>query len=290
MGISVNNELYTIPRGNTKVVIAHHEFPYTWDGVYYFALSDYPKITAWELKKLTQYVAYEKAHGRQSEIVCENVETTRAVERALARPETVADALLPEKITECKATACKHKGCFTDLLCHTTDVESAKSIFTGGGIFSAVAATGKTASELAGLPRNVVNDPPDYFDYVMFSWGNCQAGDRIVLERRLNRFPEDADVGPGFSPGVRFLFRYRDIAAHPGCVFDGCHPAKVKDGLALAGNLLACVVPKVYENEIRGCVPRTLADKVFYLWQDEEDIWQWAEKVYEYIHYYRFSG
>lgn len=35
------------------------------------------------------------------------------------------------------------------------------------------------------------NDPEDYFDYVMFAWGNCQASDRLVMKRKLGRFPDE---------------------------------------------------------------------------------------------------
>ena len=33
-----------------QVNIANHECTICWDGVYYFALSDYPRITPWEMK------------------------------------------------------------------------------------------------------------------------------------------------------------------------------------------------------------------------------------------------
>ena len=35
--------------------------------------------------------------------------------------------------------------------------------------------TGVSASVLKAEGRNAANDPDDYFDYVMFAWGNCQA-------------------------------------------------------------------------------------------------------------------
>jgi hypothetical protein len=43
--------------------------------------------------------------------------------------------------------------------------------------------------ELMAGSRNAAGDPADYFEYIMLAWGNCQAGDRLVMERKLNRFP-----------------------------------------------------------------------------------------------------
>ncbi|MDF2686884.1 MAG: hypothetical protein K0S55_2067, partial [Clostridia bacterium] len=41
-------------------------------GVYYFVLSDYPHITASELKNVIAFINYEKSYDRQTEIVCED--------------------------------------------------------------------------------------------------------------------------------------------------------------------------------------------------------------------------
>jgi hypothetical protein len=38
--------------------------------IYYFALSDYPHISDWELRKLIFFTQYEKDHGRETDIVC----------------------------------------------------------------------------------------------------------------------------------------------------------------------------------------------------------------------------
>jgi len=73
-----------------------------------------------------------------------------------------------------------------------------------------VKAFGKTADELVRDERNAAGDPADYFDYIMFAWGNCQAGDRLVMERNLNgnlsyeAFVEELEKN--LSPGIRFYF------------------------------------------------------------------------------------
>lgn len=81
--------------------------------------------------------------------------------------------------------------------------------------------------------RNAAKDPADYFEYIMLAWGNCQAGDRLVMERALGRFPNEEDLSAGFHPGVRFYFRYEQLLKHPKAVCDGVLPVKVKDEIIL---------------------------------------------------------
>ncbi len=94
-----------------------------------------------------------------------------------------------EMITEC--TACKRKGCLTDYLCHVATKEDAVKIIESGKLLSAIRARKESAALLVSEKRNAAKDPVDFFDYIMFSWGNCQAGDRLV--------------------------------SHPGCTSDGYH-------------------------------------------------------------------
>ena len=222
------------------VNIANHDCTIIWNGVYYFALSDYPNISRWELKKLLAFMHYEKMHGRQTEIVCDEADIMLAVNDAITHPETVADAVIPEKITEC--TACKHKGCLTEFVCHTASAENAKQIFRSGKLLSAVHAFGKSADALVLDSRNAAGDPADYFDHIMFGWGN-----------------------------------------HPGYVFDGYHPVKIRDELMLADWLYACVVPEEYRDVLAGAIPANIADRVHYLQRDKLGIWDWAEKVYAFV-------
>jgi len=265
-----------------KINIAQHEFPYIWDGVYYFVLSEYPRISPWELKKLLAFMDYENLHGRgEIEIICENTDVPAAINNAIAHPEVLESASPPAKITEC--TACKQHGCLTEFVCHTATIENAKKILSSGKLLSAVKAFGKTADELVLDKRNAAGDPADYFDYIMFAWGNCQAGDRLVVERLLDRLPDEDDVEKNFTPGVRFYFRYNDIIRHPQYVFDGNHPAKVKNELVLSDYLYVCIVPENYRNEFEKLILPEIADKIYYLPQDGLGIWDWSKKVYEFV-------
>ena len=116
----------------------------------------------------------------------------------------------------------------------------------------------------------------DYFEYIMLSWGNCQAGDRLVMERKLGRFPNEQDLSIDFTPGVRFYFRYEDLANHPKRVFDGVLPMKIKDEIILKDWLYAMIVPLGMELDI----PDELKDRTIYVQNDCVDIWDWSQKVY----------
>ena len=273
------------------VKIAKHDFTIQWDGIYYFALSNYPRISPWELKKLLVFMDYEKHHGRETKIVCEDEAILGAVNHAINHPETVMDAALPEKITEC--TYCRHKGCLTEFVCHTATIVNARKILESGKLLSAVKALGKTADELVADARNAAGDPAEYFDYIMFAWGNCQAGDRLVMERnRVGSLNYDAfleALEKDFFPGVRFYFRYSDIIRHPGYVFDGYHPAKVRDELILADYLYACIIPEHNRDEFAGIIRQDIANKIHYLPQNGLGLLDWTEKVYDFISKYNLS-
>lgn len=264
-----------------KINIAKHEHPNLWNGVYDFALSDYPRITPWELKKLLAFIDYEKLYNRNTEIICEDKIILSAIKNAVAHPETFKDVSPPEKITEC--TYCNQNGCLTRFVCHTATIENAKKILESGKLLSAVKAFNKPANELISDKRNAAGDPADFFEYIMFAWGNCQAGDRLVMERIRGRSPNDNDLGKDFTPGVRFYIRYEDIIRHPGYVFDGSHPVKIKDKLILSDYLYACVIPKQNQNEFENIIHPEIADKIYYLPQDNLGLLDWSDKVYNFI-------
>ena len=269
-----------------QVNIADHGYTIIYNGVYYFALSDYPNISGWELKKLLTFMGYEKQHGRETEIVCEDDKILTAVNYAIAHPQKFAAVSLPGKITEC--TACKQKGCLTKFVCHTASAESAVNIFSGGKLLSAVKALGKTSLELVGDKRNACGDPADFFDYIMFAWGNCSAGDRLVMERSIDIDPDNFHIFEealenSLAPGARFYFKYENIVKHPGYVFDGYHPAKIKDELTFADCLYACVIPQQYKSRFEGLLPPEIADRIHFLPQNSLGLFDWTEKVYNFI-------
>lgn len=268
-----------------KIHIGKHDCTEVWDGVFYKNLADYPQISLWEIRTILEFVEYERAQGRNCEIYCDEPNILKAIAEAQKNSQYYMDAPRPALLTEC--TACPHrKGCVTEFVCHTTSPENAISILRSGKLLSAVKARQCPAEELAAEERNAAKDPTDYFEYVMLAWGNCQAGDRLVMERKLGRFPEDMDLKEGFTPGVRFYFRYDALAKHPGRVFDGVLPMKIKDEICLEQWLYAMVVPDKLLPLFQPWIPPQLRERVICVAHDEEDIWEWSEKVYRRIEEY----
>ena len=264
------------------IKIGNFEFTEVWDGVLYKKLSQYPAISDWEKRNIIEFVEYEASHARECQIECENADVLEEVELALNNRESYRNAPRPALITEC--TACPvRKGCVTEYVCHTTSIENARKILECGSLLSAIKARGVPVAELVAESRNAANDPADYFEYIMLAWGNCQAGDRLVMERKLGRFPDDTDLSVGFTPCIRFYFRYEDLANHPGRVFDGVLPMKIKDEILLKDWLYAMVVPEKLQALIEPTVPEELAARVIYVKNDCTDIWDWSEKVYRVI-------
>ncbi|MBO4216956.1 MAG: hypothetical protein J5940_03330 [Clostridia bacterium] len=261
------------------IKIGRFDITECWDGVFYKKLSEYPSVSDWEIQNILDFIGYEKSYGRECIIDAEE-----GIVRAITnyqRDNPGCRISPPKVIREC--TACpKYKGCMTDLVCHTSPVENAVKILDCGSLLSPVLARNIPASELKKEKRNAANDPEDYFDYVMFSWGNCQAGDRLVTERKLGRFPNEDDLKSGFTPGIRFFFRYDDLIRHPQAVFDGVLPMKIKNEVVLKDWVLAIVVPTIYRQTVEPHIPDCLKSKTHFLENDCGDIWKWSEKVYEY--------
>ena len=168
-------------------------------------------------------------------------------------------------------------------MCHTTTVDNAIKIFESGKLLSAINARKISVEELMAEKRNAANDPADFFEYVMFSWGNCQAGDRLVMERTLERFPNEEDLSVKFNTGVRFYFKYDEITKHPNKIFDGVLPLKVKDEVILSDWVHKIVIPMKLKDTLENYIPSNLKDKILFIENDCKDIWEWAEKVYRII-------
>ena len=272
-------------RGISMIVnIANHGGSIVWEGVYYFALSDYPNISDWELRNIILFFEYEKKHNRKTKIVCEDADILQTVHHALANPSILLATPKPNLITVPVCVNCKKGGCLTDYLCHTTEIRNVESIFKCGKLLSAVNARGKTGQELSEEPRNAAKDTQDYFDYIMFTWGNCFAGDSLVMERSLSGAdPSNHFSGEKFKPGVRFYFKYDDIINHKDYTNDGHHPAKIKNELSLFDYLHCCIIPQIHKTVFENIIPSNLSDRVFFIESDCMDIWEWSDNVYDFI-------
>ena len=201
---------------------------------------------------------------------------------SIKHKETYLNIPRPKLITEC--TACPYrKGCVTDYVCHTTSLDNAIKIFECGKLLSALNARKVPVEELMNEKRNAANDPADYFEYIMLSWGNCQAGDRLVMERALERFPNEEDLSVYFNPGVRFYFKYEQLINHPNAVCDGMLPVKIKDEINLIDWVYKIVIPMKLRDTLELYIPSGLKEKIIYIENDCKDIWDWSEKVYKII-------
>lgn len=261
--------------------IANHECTELWDGIFYKALSNFPEISEWEMKNIIDFINYEKLNGRETKIVSDKDDILQYVKRKITNGDKYKNVSKPDKITEC--TACRQNGCLTRFLCHTAPIENAIKIFECEKLLSAVKARKMPAEKLKREPRNAANDPIDFFDYVMFSWGNCQAGDRLVMERKMNRLPTEEDLSIYFTPGIRFYFDYDCLDKHPNAIHDGFLPLKVKHEIRLDEYVYAIIIPQDYKEQIENIVPKYLRNKVYYLENDCRDIWEWSEKVFNFV-------
>ncbi len=255
------------------------EYTEVWDGVFYKKLSHYPTVSQWEIKTVLDFIAYETRYGRECPIECGDDKLREYLLSELKQPEKYRNVQRPGLLTEC--TACPvRKGCETKYVCHTTSLENAISILQCGSLLSPVKVRGIPANVLAQESRNAAKDPEDYFEYIMLAWGNCQAGDRLVMERKLGRFPTQTDLSRDFTPGIRFYFRYDSLVNHPQRVFDGALPLKIKDEIVLDRWLDALVIPEACREAIMPHISAELLNRAVFVEQDGEDIWEWSEKVY----------
>lgn len=260
------------------IKVGNFEYTEVWDGVFYKKLSNYPQITAWEIRTIIEFIEYENKYGRECKIECKDSNLLGLINKKI-KEKNYLNTPRPKLLTEC--TACPYrKGCVTEYVCHTTSVDNAIKIFECGKLLSALNARNVPVEQLMREKSNAANDPADYFEYIMFAWGNCQSGDRLVMERALEHFPSEEDLSMYFKPGVRFYFKYDELIKHPKAIFDGVLPLKVKDEIKLDDWVHRIVIPMEFKNKIKNCIPASLKDKILYIENDCRDIWDWSEKVY----------
>ena len=104
-----------------------------------------------------------------------------------------------------------------------------------------------------------------------------------MMERKLGRFPDESDLSVGFTPGVRFFFRYDKLIRHPDTVYEGVLPLKIKNEVILRDWVSAIIAPMTYYQALMPHIPEELKSKVHFVTNDCKDIWEWSEKVYEYV-------
>ena len=274
---------------------------------YQCTFGDYPHPTGWELQHLNEFFLYEIAHGRNVALWCRDEQVKNQIIESINRffnrgnlsfSELILQKLesqaqraseIPEKLTHCKS--CTEKGCNTRLVCHVTSITDAEIILRTGEILSASKARGKTGEELALEDRNAAGDPPDYFDYAMFTFGNCTAGDRLVMERALGIPPSSEELSEEFRPGVRFYFRYADLVRHPGFCSDGYHYCKIRDNIRLLDRVIVIIAPESARNVLLKVVSPELKERLIFVDETEyPDILSWSHQAYKLAEKYYWKG
>lgn len=86
----------------------------------------------------------------------------------------------------------------------------------------------------------LLGDPPDFSDYVMFSFGGCFS-EIVVAAKQKGRI--DMDVHAPYTAGARFYLDAEKVARDGLLVRDGAH-VKVRDKLALQKYLLWVATPE----------------------------------------------
>ncbi|MFA5031724.1 MAG: hypothetical protein WC614_01775 [bacterium] len=229
---------------------------------YQCSFSDYKNPTKRDLQDLNEYCLYELVHGRKvpiwfedskiRNIVADSIRTffhpgidnlDAFIQKAM-KTQRDRRLVLPEveKLTRCRF--CTAEGCLTDMLCHGTSVETAKKILASGCILSACKALNMPGEFLANGPRNAAGDPSDYFEYIMFTAGNCPSPDKVVYERIIGRVPTWEEFEENFQPAVKFFFRTIDLTNHPEFCCDGLHMVKIHNQLDLEPLLVMLLIPE----------------------------------------------
>ena len=265
------------------VKVCNADFSLQWDGMYQFALENYPQIQEWELEKLAKFIAYEQDHHRQTIVECENHELNIRIHDYL-QEHSFFPPYRPSHRLVASTYDIQRKLVTSNYCSHTCTVEVAQAIFQTGKLMSAVKVFGQSGAELVTDGRNAASDPADYFDYIMFGWSNTTSGYRLAMERLLGRVPSEEELQEKFIPGVSFHFLYEELIQAPGYMFDGYHVAKVRNSLDLDTFLHLCIIPSKDKACFEGLISSQLQDRVIYLDYEGEGLQDWNTKVNQVLH------
>lgn len=209
------------------------------------------------------FIKYENENGYKTAIWIADVPCKENVMYHIERwtdNGIILKTYLPKSLHYCNG--CSHKSCLTELVCHTASIDDSKKIFIDNKLKSATMHRQLDKNHLQIEERNAAGDHPDYFDYVMFNWGNCVAGQRLINERRLGHIPSEQELINRFVPGVTFYFETEKIFKHSNYVDDGYHAAKIKHSLELEQYLLALTVSSSQITELIPYISEPMKEKV----------------------------
>ena len=70
---------------------------------------------------------------------------------------------------------------------------------------------------------------------------------------------------------------------HPEATFEGVLPIKVKNEVILKDWVSAIIAPTDYRQVLECHIPEQLKARIHFIPSNCKDIWEWSEKVYEYV-------
>ena len=210
---------------------------------YVLPLVDDGAPSDYEQQVITDFVSYERKHGRRVGIWTSSDKASSLVLEAACRTSTsdTTNRILPSATNSVCCRTYHPDGCDGRLACHAAPIEAAKQIMATGLILSKERLTGIATAELA--RAGSWGDPADYFEYVCLSRGQCVAPDIVAMSRQYLRDLSPQQADSDFYPGVRFFFQTAQLFRHERAEFDGIHPVKVRHNLELMPYLLAVVAP-----------------------------------------------
>lgn len=216
---------------------------------------------------VADFVIYESAHGRGVSVLAEDALSDWEAWRPPPKRPSPGSFR-----TQCCSDSYAD-GCRSRLVCHGASAATAAQILDSGALLAATAVTGREGADLAA--KSTWGEPPDYFDHVMLANGRCKAPEAVGLSRSLGRDLVPSDLRPGYPPAVRFYFHWSELAARPGAAFDGVHPVKMYQRLALE-TLVAVVVHADHQRILARSIPDRLRDRLVVLDVTNPAPDQWA--------------
>ena len=201
---------------------------------------------------VVDFVAYEAIHGRAVSVIADAaLDSWKHWGSPASRP--VPGSWPTPCCTHVYPAGCGQLG----LLCHGTPVAALEAILKQGRLRSSESLTGRSPESLAA--NSTWGEPADYFRFVMLANAACTAPEAVALSRVLGRDLVPSDLHAGYPPAARLYFTWDLVSAWESATFDGVHPIKLRDEIALDEALVVAVVPWRSEPIT---VPRRYAERV----------------------------
>lgn len=206
----------------------------------------------WEIQGIVDLLAYENRMGRPVAIIASpgpladgSAECLAVSEGASCRrrsPLAARYAAALRRDGELRLRRRRRDGDprLQRVVVHTTSLEALPGIVRARTLLSRSLLRERRRAHRSSS-EELLKEPPDYADYVMFGSATVTAGEVVVNSHRLGHFYGERN-DDDYVPGVRLFFDRRLLECHPGVTFDGLHPLKIQGRVDLGEALLAVAV------------------------------------------------